>query len=484
MALNDAKVKAAKKRATPYKLADAGQLYLQVTVAGSKIWRMNYTFGRNAAGKPQQKTLTFGAYPIISLGEARELRDMAKRLLLDGRDPAIEKKLQRDQRQADTLKTFELVFRRWFTLKSGWNLAARADWMARHGAARVRDAHHWTDPAARGWSAVHSDDVWRSIERDALPALGALPVGAIDMIKVLEVLETVQARGSIESAQRLRQRLSDIFVAAIALGLRKDDPAPVTLLKVMKERPKAKKQPSVVDRLRDNDHRIAAMRKLLADCEAERTRATTKYALRLLALTAVRPGEVANAAWAEFDLHAAEPLWTIPGERMKGDRDRKEEEYGEHLVPLSRQAVDVLEVLRPLTERYGLLFPSERHVHHAMSENTLRELLIRGGYGGRHVPHGFRAAFSTIMNERADRVWREDGHKGASPDRAIIDLMLAHVGKDKVEGAYNRAAYLPRRRELAQEWADLIIVGLEPPAAQLGRPIRYAAAGPGRLVAE
>jgi integrase len=114
-----------------------------------------------------------------------------------------------------------------------------------------------------------------------------------------------------------------------------------------------------------------------------------------------------------------------------------------------------------------------------MSENTLNALLKRAGYGNEHVPHGFRATFSTIMNEIFDRAWREAGHKGASPDRAIIDLMLAHVPDDKVEGAYNRAAYMPRRREIAQEYADLIIVGLEPPEAQLGRPIRYAATGPG-----
>ena len=165
---------------------------------------------------------------------------------------------------------------------------------------------------------------------------------------------------------------------------------------------------------------------------------------------------------------------------MKGDRERKEEAGGEHQVPLSTQALEVIQALREVSGRYELLFPSERHSHRSISENTLRALLIRAGYYQRHVPHGFRAAFSTIMNERADREWRDGGREGTSPDRAIIDLMLAHVPANKVESAYNRAAYMDRRRELAQEWADLLIVEMEPPAVQLGRPIRYAATGPGR----
>ena len=129
-----------------------------------------------------------------------------------------------------------------------------------------------------------------------------------------------------------------------------------------------------------------------------------------------------------------------------------------------------------------LIFPGERNPNRPMSENTLRELLIRGGYAGRHVPHGFRAAFSTYMNERADRVWIDTGNRGASPDRAIIDLMLAHIpeGTSGSEGAYNRAAYMPRRRELAQEWADELFAGFWEPEIHLGQPIRYAATGPGR----
>lgn len=479
MALNDAKVKAAKPRETAYKLTDGGQLFLHVSPAGGKHWRMNYTFGTNAAGKPAQKTLTIGPYPVVSLGEAREARDAAKRQLLEGRDPAVVKQLTRRDRSAAAVNTFRVVAERWFELKSGWSLAKRKAWREQHGAARVRDAAHWSDPKVRGWSAVHSDDVWKSLERDAFPAFGDVPIADIDTAMVLDLLNAIVARGSIESAQRLRQRLSDIFGSAIPAGLCRADPAPVSLLKLLPARPLARKQPSVVDATQDNEVRIKLVRQLLASVENLPTRATTKFAMRLLALTAARPGEIAGAAWAEFeDLDGVAPLWRIPAARMKGDDDRKREAGGDHLVPLSRQAVEVLRALEPLTGRYALLFPSERFSHRSMSENTLNALLKRAGYTNRHVPHGFRAAFSTIMNEIVDRAWREAGHKGSSPDRAIIDLMLAHVPKDRVEGAYNRAAYMPRRRELAQEYADHIIVGLDTAESQLGRPIRRAVSSP------
>ena len=481
MALNDAKVKAAKPAETAYKLADSGQLYLYVTPAGGKLWRMNYTFGRNAAGRPVQKTLSIGAYPIVTLVQARAKRDEAKALLLEGRDPAIVKQLTRADRSAAADNTFEVVANRWFEKKSGWVLAKLDEWRQANGAARVRDAANWTKPGTRGWSAVHSDDVLKSLRRDAFPVIGALPMIDIDTPKILEMLHKVEARGSIESAHRLRQRVSDVFNFAMAAGICRVDPAPAALIKVLADKPKAKKQPSIVDGLRTNEDRIERMRQLVRDCEAERTRAGTKFALRLLALTAVRPGEIAGARWDEFeDLGGEHPLWRIPAARMKGDQDRKEEEFGDHLVPLSFQAMEVIHALRQVSGNYELLFPSERHSHRSISENTLRALLIRAGYYQRHVPHGFRAAFSTIMNERADREWRARGGEGSSPDRAIIDLMLAHVPANRVEAAYNRAAYLDRRRELAQEWADLLIVDMEPPAAQLGRPIRYAATGPGR----
>jgi integrase len=175
-----------------------------------------------------------------------------------------------------------------------------------------------------------------------------------------------------------------------------------------------------------------------------------------------------GATWAEFegiDWTSSRPeqaeasLWRVPAARMKVVLDRKDDAAYEHLVPLSRQAVEALATIQPLTGRFPLIFPSARHGHRPMSENAIGYLYNRAGYHGRHVPHGWRAAFSTIMNERAERL-------GRAGDRAIIDLMLAHIPANKVEGAYNRAAYMERRREIAQEWADLVLDGA-PPAERL-----------------
>lgn len=468
--LTDAKIKAAKAREKDYKLADTGQLFLHVTTAGGRHWRMNYTYGKNAAGKPSQKTLTFGAYPGITLIKARALRDDAKAVLREGRDPAIERRVAAKAKAVAGSNTFQVVAERWFELKSGWSVSKFRTWCSvRGGKWQAREAANWIDRPNAGWSIVHAGDVLKSLDRDVFPEIGDVPIAEIESPKVLEVLNAIVTRGAIETAHRVCQRIGDVYVYAIPAGLAKANPA-ASMGKALPKVPRSKPQPSVIDRIRDHDEQINAVRKMLADCDAERCRATTKFALRLLALTSVRPNELQNAEWSELeDLEGADPVWRIPAARMKGDLDRKAEEQGDHVVMLSAQAVAVIKALRPLTGGYKLMFPSERHVHRPISENTLRALLIRAGYYQRHVPHGFRAAFSTIMNERPDR--REG-------DRAIIDLMQAHVPKDKVEGAYNRAAYLPRRRELAQQWADLITVDLCEPEAHIGQPIRWGDTAP------
>ncbi len=443
--LNDAKLKAAKKKDKPYRLADSNQLYLHVSTAGGRHWRMNYTYGRNEKGKPAQKTLSFGSYPQVSLLEARKYRDEAKELIRQGKDPAVEKRIVTKTRVDATGNTFETVARKWYALKKP------------------------------GWDKVHARDVITSLERDIFPSIGDLPISVIKAPKLLDVLQVVEKRGAIETAHRLRQRLSAVFVHGIATGVCDADPA-ASLNKALKPVPKSKPQPSIIDRKKDQNARLTAIRQLVIDCEAERCRATTKLALRFIALTAVRPGELYGARWDEFsDLDGAEPTWTIPPERMKGDKDRKEEIDGEHIVPLAQQSVDILRVLKNLTGRVPLVFPGERHMHKPMSDNTLRALLIRAGYFQTHVPHGFRAAFSTIMNEHVKV-------HGDAEDRGIIDLMLAHIpeGKSGSEGAYNRAAYMPRRREIAQEWADMLLQDFWGPESHLGKPIRYAANGPGR----
>lgn len=464
--LTDAKIKAAKAQPKDYKLVDSGQLFLHVTTAGGKHWRMNYTYGKNAAGKPAQKTLSFGPYPAITLVEARARRDEAKALLREGRDPAVERRVAAKAKAVASENTFKIVAERWFELKSGWSVAKFRAWRAAHGGRwNARDSANWIDRPNAGWSVVHAGDVLKSLDSDVFPEIGDLPVAEIESPKVLEVLNAIVVRGAIETAHRVCQRISDVYVYAIPAGLAKSNPA-ASMSKALPKVPRSKKQPAIIDRIRDHDAQVAVVRQMLRDCDDERCRASTKFALRLLALTAVRPNEIQNAEWSELeDLDGPAPMWRIPAARMKGDQDRKAEDDGDHLVPLSTHAVDVIRALRPLTGGYKLMFPSERHVHRPISENTLRALLIRAGYYQRHVPHGFRAAFSTIMNERPDK---QEG------DRAVIDLMLAHVPKDKVEGAYNRAAYMPRRREIAQAWGDLITVGLEAPEVHVGQPIRWA----------
>lgn len=479
--LNDAKVKAAKGKEKAYKLTDSGQLYLHVSTTGVRSWRLNYTFGKNAAGKPAQKTHTFGTYPAMTLVQARAKRDEAKAMIADGRDPAVEKVVAAKARVLESENTFQSVAEKWFELNSGWSLEKLAAYKAEHkGKWSWRTARHWIVSHAP-WSAVHSADVLTSMERDLFPAIGDVPITMIKAPKLLEVLQKVEKRGAIETAHRLRQRCAGVFAYGIGAGVCEANPA-AGLVANLKDKPKARNQPSIIDGKRGPEEQLVAVRQMLVDCEAERCRASTKFALRFIALTAARPNEVHGARWDELhDLDGKDPRWVIPAARMKGTEDRKGEEDGDHIVPLSHQALAVLDAARLVTGNFPLIFPSERNPFKPMSENTLRALLIRGGYGGRHVPHGFRAAFSTIMNGRADREWRAGGHKGASPDRAIIDLMLAHVPGNKVEGAYNRAAYMDRRREIAQEWADLLMADFWPAEIHLGQPIRFAATGPGKL---
>lgn len=403
MVLNDAKIRAAKPREKAYKLTDSHRLYLLVKPNGSKLWKWNYTYdGR-------QKTMAFGAYPKVSLVEARTKRDDARALLDDGRDPAVVKKLRIEANIEASRNTFERIAREWHANSNSQ------------------------------WAAVHADDVLRSLDRDVFPSIGSLPISELRPPIILDVLKAIEDRGSIETAKRVRQRISAVFVYAIAKGIAESDPAE-KLGAVLKPLRRGR-QPAITD--------LARLQKMINDAEQDYARPVTRLALRFLVLTAVRPSELRGARWDEFeDLDGPLPLWRIPAARMKGDLDRKEELNGDHLVPLPAQCLAVLRALWPLTGGCDLLFPSNRHAHRPMSENAIGYLLNRAGYHGHHVPHGFRAAFSTIMNEWAER-------SGKKHDRQIIDLMLAHVPKEKVEGAYNRAAYMHRRRELASIWADM-----------------------------
>lgn len=423
--LNDAKLRGAKPREKAYKLTDSYRLYLLVKPNGGKLWRWNYSY----SGK--QKSMNFGVYPMVSLLEARAKRDEARATLNEGKDPAVVKKLKIEANREAAQNTFERVAREWHeTFKSQW-------------------------------AAIHADDVLRSLDRDVFPAIGALPISELSPPLVLDVLRSIERRGSIETAKRIRQRISAVFVYGIANGIAKSDPAE-KLGGVLKPLRKGR-QPAITD--------LKRLQQMIRDAEEDYARPVTRLALRFLALTAVRPGELRGARWDEFEeLDGPLPLWRIPAARMKGDLERKEELEGDHMVPLARQSIAALRALWPLTGSCELLFPSNRQPHRPISENAIGYLLNRAGYHGHHVPHGFRAAFSTIMNEWANR----SGNEG---DRKIIDLMLAHVPKEKVEGAYNRAAYMSRRRELAQIWADMLATPLASPIVLVERPSKEVGAG-------
>lgn len=418
--LNDAKLRGAKPRDKAYKLTDSHRLYLLVKPNGGKLWRWNYSYD----GK--QKSMNFGVYPLVSLVDARAKRDEAYAVLSEGRDPSVAKKLKVEANLEAGRQTFEKV------------------------------AREWHENAKAQWAKIHATDIIRSLERDIFPSIGDIPIVQLTPPLILATLREVEARGSIETAKRIRQRISAVFVYAIAQGIAPGDPA--EKLGAVLQPLRKGRQPAITD--------LVPLRKMIVAAEQDYARPITRLALRFLALTAVRPSELRGARWDEFeDLNSKEPIWRIPSARMKGDLDRKEELDGDHLVPLTQQAVTVLKALWPLTGEGPLLFPSNRHTHRPMSENAIGYLLNRAGYHGHHVPHGFRAAFSTIMNEWAER-------DGKDHDRKVIDLMLAHVPKEKVEGAYNRAAYMPRRRELAQVWADKLSEGLPDPGSLIELPVK------------
>jgi integrase len=415
VALSDVQARKAVAGEKDYKLADSNGLYLFVTAKGFKSWRWKYRFG----GK--EKRLTFGPYPEVSLKEARERRDRARAELRDNKDPGTENRKRAMRAHADAGTTFQVVGQRWY------------------------------EAQCPRWSPVQCKKVIQALERDVYPEIGSLPLLDVDGPMILRMLRKVEARGAIDTAKRLRQHVSGVFQFGMAEGLVAGDPS-VGIKKALKPTPTGGKQPALKD--------LDAARKLLADMEASTSGPLVKLASRLLALTAVRPGILRTVKWPEFegidwtdpDAPAPGALWRIPAERMKLAMENKADEAFEHVVPLSWQAVNVLHEARRLTGRFPYVFHSIRSTHQPMSENTLGYMYTRNGYSGRHVPHGWRSTFSTIMNERAVEQRRPD-------DRAIIDAMLAHrpKGESGSEMAYNRAAYMPRRREIAQDWADLLI---------------------------
>lgn len=396
--LTDTAIRKAKPKDKPYKLSDGGGLFVSITPSGSRLWRMKYRIG----GK--ERLLSIGAYPDVGLADARKARDRARELLREGTDPSTAKRLNRFEVAKQAEETFEKIAREWIEIS--------------------RDK----------WDDVHAGDVLRSLVRDVFPYIGNVPIRALNAADVLDVLRRVEKRGSRETARRIRQRIGSVFTFAIATtraDINHAEPLVEAMAPVIKGR-----FPAVTT--------IEQARQVLRDVDASPGYPVTKLAIRLLALTAVRPGVIMNAPWIE--LPPGVKLWEIPAERMKLRKHHKNNAAFDHLIPLSRQAIEAIEAVRRLTGRGQYVFPNSRHPLKPMSENAMGYMLNRAGYHSRHVPHGWRATFSTIMNGE----FRQD--------EKVIERILAHQEEDEVKAAYNRADYLDRRAELMQIWADMLMV--------------------------
>jgi integrase len=372
--------------AEPGKHFDGGGLYLEVTAAGGRYWRLKYRF----AGK--EKRLAFGVYPEVSLKLARERRTDARAILDRGEDPGAAKREAKAQAEREAVNTFRSV------------------------------AGAWLDHQSGKWATDTREAIRISLETHAFPKLADLPLASIRPRDVAGVVRAIEAGGAGETAGRVLQRIRAVFRYAVVQEL-------------IDRNPMLDLRPSELLKPREVRHRAAMaesdLPKFLADFDAFEGDATTKAALRLLMLTALRPGELRGLRWAEVDMDAAEIR--IPGKRMKMKVP--------HVVPLSLQAVGVIESMRPLSGTRDLVFPSPYYPGQMLSENTLNSALAAMGYKGKHSAHGFRALFSTVANEC--------GH-----DADVIERQLAHKERNAVRAAYHRAAYLPERAKLMQWWAD------------------------------
>jgi integrase len=375
----------------PKKLADGQGLYLLVTPKGGKWWRFKYRF----AGK--EKLLSLGVYPEVGLQEARQLRDNMRRLVASKVDPSTDRKEQYAKLAAAERQEhsqFQLIAREWF------------------------------EKYSPTWSPSHGQIVIHRLERDVFPWLSARPIAEIDERELLAVLRRIEARNAIETAHRINQVCGQIFKYAITIGVANRNPASNLRGSLP---PVQVKHHAAFTNPRDVSGLIRAINTYQGS-------PVVQAALRFSFLTFQRPGEVRRAEWAEIDWEEA--LWRLPAAKMKLRR--------EHLVPLSRQTLELLRELQKTTGRWQWVFPGIGSKKRPISENTVRGALRRLGYENHEMTaHGFRTIASTLLNEQG---WNRD----------VIERQLAHAERDEVRGAYNRAEWLEDRRKMMQGWADYL----------------------------
>lgn len=385
MALTELAIKSLKPKAKAYRVTDGGGLTLEVSPAGGKLWRWRYYY----QGKEQM--LALGKYPALTLAEARKKRDEARSLLDSGKHPTREKKLQKLRKAHEGANTFEKIARRWLDMKE------------------------------EGLNEKYSKQCLARMEQHVFPAIGALPITEITIPDVVEVVEAIGKGGTVETAKRMKQLIGQVFRYAAQRGLCQHNPAADLrdLLPTPEEKHHACIHPSELPGL---------LRKI-----EDRDNDFTKYAMKLLALTFVRTGELIGAKWEEIDW--AKEEWHIPKERMKMKRP--------HVVPLSRQTLAILKELQKQTGEKTFIFHSPASKSQHISNGTVLMGLKRMGYRNKMTGHGFRTLASTILNE-----------KGYAPD--VIERQLAHEDADKIRSAYNRAEYLLERKKMMQDYADIL----------------------------
>ena len=385
MKLTDAKLRNLNE---PGKHFDGGGLYLERTKAGGRYWRLKYRHG----GK--EKRLAFGVYPAVSLKDARDRAADARKVMQGGGDPGELRKNDKTKAAHEAVNTLEAAARGWLV----------------HQSAR--------------WAPVTVDRITASLEADIFPELGSRPMASIKPGEVMAAIKKIEARGARDQAGRVLQRVKSVYRWAVTHERIDSNPMlDLVLSEILKPR-------EVNHRAAMPDRELPEFLKKLHAYEGD---PHTINALRLLMLTATRPGEVRGARWVEFDLDAA--LWVIPAERMKM--------RNEHRVPLSLQAVELLRTMQTLTGGRELVFPSPFYPSKPLSENTFNSALARMGYKNVATAHGFRALFSTVANEC-----------GWNPD--VIERQLAHKEQNSVRAAYHRSTYLADRVKLMQWWSDYL----------------------------
>jgi integrase len=386
--LSEVKVRTTKPLKNPYKLFDGGGLFLLVTPSGGKLWHFKYRFDS------KEKKLALGTYPEISLADARLRRDEARKQIAHGIDPGAVRKAQKIAKTED-METFEVIAREWHT------------------------------KFTPTWTPGHAVTIMSRLERDLFPWIGKRPINQIKAPELLAVLRRVESRGALESAHRIRTITGQVFRYAVATGRAERDPA--ADLKGALPQPREKHHAAITD--------PKDVAPLLRALDGYQGHFVVKCALRLAPMFFVRPGELRNAEWSEIDLDEA--VWNIPANKMKMKQA--------HIVPLCRQAVEILTELKELTGASRYVFPSGRSTTRPMSNNAVNAALHRMGFDNNTMTgHGFRAMARTILDEVLH----------VRPD--YIEHQLAHAVRDPNGRAYNRTAHLDERRKMMQTWADYL----------------------------